>query len=83
VSGITFYNGSRFPKWRNQLLVGSLGRQELHLLRIEGERVIADEVVLEDFGRIRDIQVDPDGYPYLVLNNPTGAIYRLVPAPPP
>jgi aldose sugar dehydrogenase len=82
VSAIQFYTGTRFPKWRDRLLVASLARQELHLLSIESGRVTKDEVLLKDMGRIRDIRVGSDGYPYVILNTLTGAIYRLVPQPP-
>jgi glucose/arabinose dehydrogenase len=80
VSAIHFYTGARFPKWRNQLLVASLARQELHLLRIESGRVTKDEVLLRDAGRIRDVRVGPDGYPYVLLTTLSGAIYRLGPS---
>ena len=79
-SAIRFYTGVPFANWRNQLLVGSLGRQELHLVRIESGAVTKDEVLLQGMGRIRDISIGPDSYPYVVLNHPTGMIYRLVPA---
>lgn len=79
VSGMRFYDGARFPRWRDKLLLGSLAYQQLHLLSIDGEKVTRDEVLFADLGRIRDVTVDPDGFPCVVLNNPTGAIYRLVP----
>jgi glucose/arabinose dehydrogenase len=77
VSAIHFYTGTPFPKWRNQLLVASLAKQELHLVRIESGRVTKDEVLLRDAGRIRDVRVGPDGYPYVLLTTLNGAIYRL------
>lgn len=80
VSDIEFYTGERFPRWRDQLLAGSLGSEELHLLRIGGDRVTGDELLLKGLGRIRDVADGPDGYPYVIFNNPTGRIYRLVPA---
>lgn len=80
VSDIEFYTGERFPRWRNHLLAGSLGSEELHLVRIDGDRVVGDELLLQGMGRIRDVADGPDGYPYLILNNPNGMIYRLVPA---
>ncbi len=79
VSQIHFYTGNRFPGWRNHLLVATLGQQELRLLRMDGKRVLGEEVLLQNAGRIRDVVGGPDGYPYLVLNQPNGAIYRLVP----
>jgi aldose sugar dehydrogenase len=79
VSGLRFYEASRFPRWRGKILLGSLAFQQLRLLSIDGEKVTRDEIVLADLGRIRDVTVDPDGYPCIVLNNPNGAMYRLVP----
>jgi glucose/arabinose dehydrogenase len=81
VSGITFYDAARFPAWRGKLLLGSLAYQQLHVLTIDGEKVTRDEIAFADLGRIRDVTVDPDGYPCVVLNNPNGAMYRLVPMP--
>jgi glucose/arabinose dehydrogenase len=74
-----FYDGAHFPQWHGKLLLGSLAFQQLHLLTIDGERVARDEVLLSDMGRIRDVTVDPDGYPCVILNNPNGVMYRLAP----
>lgn len=79
VSGMHFYDGAHFPQWHGKLLLGSLAFQQLHLLTIDGERVARDEVLLSDMGRIRDVTVDPDGYPCIILNNPNGVMYRLAP----
>lgn len=80
VSQIDFYTGDQFPQWRNHLLVGSLGQQEMRLLKLEGNRVVGEEVLLQNLGPIRDVLNGPDGHPYLILNRPNGAIYRLIPA---
>ena len=80
VSGIAVYTGNRFPRWRNQLLVGSLVGRGLHLMRLEGNEVVGDELLLQGLGRIRDVMDGPDGYPYVILNFPNGVICRLVPA---
>jgi glucose/arabinose dehydrogenase len=81
VSDIDFYTGPVFPKWRNQLLVGSLAKQELRLVTINNQAVTGDQVLLKNYGRVRDVADGPDGHPYIVLNNDSeGSIYRLVPA---
>lgn len=80
VSGIRVYQGDQFPAWRNQLLVASLAAQQLRLVRLEGDKVVGDELLLENLGRIRDVVIGPDGYPYLVFNTPNGIIYRLRPS---
>jgi glucose/arabinose dehydrogenase len=79
VAGLTFYTGERFPTWRNRLLIATLAQQQLKLLRLENGRVIREDLLLENMGRIRDVIVGPDGLPYVALNQPNGRIYRLVP----
>lgn len=80
VSQIEFYTGDGFPAWQNQLLVASLGQEQLRLVRIRDNRVMNDRLLFKDLGRIRDVTNGPDGYPYVVLNHLNGTIYRLVPA---
>ncbi|HEY0687393.1 MAG TPA: PQQ-dependent sugar dehydrogenase [Steroidobacter sp.] len=79
VSALTFYNGGRFDTWNNQLLVATLARQELRLIRLESGKVTKEEVVIQGMGRIRDVILGPDRIPYIVLNFPNGMILRLVP----
>lgn len=78
VSQLAFCNGTRFPKWRNQLLVSSLARQELRLVRIASGKVTNEEVVIQGMGRIRDVLLGPDDTLYMVLNFPNGMILRLL-----
>ncbi|WP_269540295.1 PQQ-dependent sugar dehydrogenase [Cerasicoccus fimbriatus] len=78
VCGIDFYEGDAFPSWKNKLLVTSLRQQELHLITLNGEEVVRDEIILEDRGRLRDVGSGPDGAVYLVLNSPD-ELARLVP----
>lgn len=70
VCGIDFYRGDMFKKWRNHLIVGALKFEEVRLLDIEDERVIHQETILKDSGRVRDISVSPDGSIYVALNGP-------------
>ncbi len=80
VSQVTFYAGDRFPMWRGHALVASLGAQELRLVHMNGDRPTGkEETLFKGFGRLRDVIVGPDGFPYIALNHPNGTIYRLVP----
>jgi glucose/arabinose dehydrogenase len=76
VSGISFYDGDMFPYWESRLLVGALAYEEVRLLNIKEDRVIHQEVILKDMGRIRDVITGPDGAVYVVLNEP-GKVLRL------
>lgn len=79
VCGIDFYEGTLFPKWTGNLFVSSLAQQELRRLVIDGEKVVSQEIILKDIGRLRDVQCAPDGSIYVAVNDP-GSIIRLVPA---
>lgn len=78
VCAIDFYRGARFPRWANDLLVSSLAAEELRRLRLDGARLVDQEVLFKGIGRIRDVVVGPDGLVYVALNMPD-RIARLVP----
>lgn len=80
-SGMTFYDGERFPGWQGDLFVGSLKFRLLVRLEIEDGRVVHEERMLEDrLGRIRDVRQGPDGLLYLLTDQDDGQLVRLVPA---
>jgi glucose/arabinose dehydrogenase len=79
-SGMAFYVGERFPRWRGHLLVGALKYRSLYRLELDGEKVVRQERMLEPLGqRIRDVRVGPDGLVYLLTDASDGAILRLSP----
>lgn len=80
-SNLNFYLGNKFPNWKGDLLVGSLGGQELRRLTIRNGKIQSQELLLKSIGRIRDVQQGPDGNIYLAVERPAGqsAIARLVP----
>ncbi|MCF7957941.1 MAG: PQQ-dependent sugar dehydrogenase [Phycisphaerae bacterium] len=78
VCGIDFYQGNLFPRWKNHLLVTALKYEEVRVLDIKDNRVLHQEIILKDAGRVRDIACGPDGAIYVVLNKP-GTILRLTP----
>jgi glucose/arabinose dehydrogenase len=81
LSGMAFYQGDRFPKWRGNILLGALRGQALIRVVLEGDRAVEDEIMLNGkLARIRDVRVGPDGYVYLLSDQPNGAIFRLEPA---
>jgi len=80
-SGMAFYDGDRFPRWRGDLFVGALAARCLVRLRLDGERVVREERLLRGtLGRIRDVRQGPDGYLYLLTDEPNGVVARLEPA---
>jgi len=80
-SGMAFYTGEPFRRWRGNLLVGSLKFQQLVRLELDGERVTHEERMLSGaFGRIRDVRQGPDGLVYLLTDAQNGKLIRLSPA---
>ncbi|MCH9662375.1 MAG: PQQ-dependent sugar dehydrogenase [Gammaproteobacteria bacterium] len=67
VSNIDFYEGTAFSGWHHNLLVASLGLQELHRLTISDGQVTAGELLVKNQGRIRDVRSGPDGLVYLLV----------------
>jgi aldose sugar dehydrogenase len=78
VCGMDFYTGTRFPQWKHHLFVGALAQEELRRLVLEGGKVVHQEVLFKDIGRVRDVVSGPDGFLYVVFNKPD-RIARLVP----
>jgi glucose/arabinose dehydrogenase len=76
--GANFYTGDKFPKWKNSLFVASLVGEQLVRLELNGNKLVAEEVLFRNLGRIRHVIGGPDGALYALL--PT-RISRISPAP--
>ena len=72
ISGMLFYTGSQFPQWRGNLFVGGMVGQRLSRLTLTGQRVVNEETLVQERGRIRDIRQGPDGFIYLVTDDREG-----------
>ena len=81
VSQIEFYHGDKFPKWKNNLFIGSLAQQKLIRVVVENGHEVRREEIFNGLGRIRDIKTGPDGFLYLALEliGKPGRLVRLVP----
>jgi aldose sugar dehydrogenase len=86
-AGMSFYNGKRYPGWVNSLFITCLGGQQLRRVEITNDKVTHEEVVFNEYGRVRDIIIGPDGLFYIALSLPgqrlsdttAGAIVRMIP----
>ena len=63
------YTGDKFPQWRGNLFIGGMAGQQLSRLTLNGQRVVNEEALVQQMGRIRDIRQGPDGFIYLVTDD--------------
>jgi glucose/arabinose dehydrogenase len=88
VSGMTFYTGDRFPKWKGDVFVGALRMGEIpgtgHIQRIlfneKMEELRRESLLTELRQRVRDIRQGPDGLLYVLTDEKAGALLRIEPA---
>lgn len=79
-SGLTAVGGDRFPNWDGNLLAGGLLAERVMRLVLDEHTVLhAEELLLKTIGRIRDVRQGPDGYLYLLNDEPDGGLYRIEP----
>ncbi len=77
-SDLVFYSGNAFPQWKGSLFFVTLKTGRLYRLEVQGEQVTKEEILLNNqFGRLRDLTVGPDGFFYISTDN--GQILRLRP----
>lgn len=77
--GMLFYQGALFPEWRGDLVIASLAGAVVRL-ELDGERVIGEERVLTDIGRVRDVKEAEDGAIWLITDEDEGRLMRATPA---
>lgn len=74
VNGLTYYDHDAIPEWKGKMLMAVLGgfvqqpRVSVLTFNGEGTQVVNEEQYFDQFGRIRDIIVSPDGAIYFATN---------------
>jgi glucose/arabinose dehydrogenase len=85
ISGLSFYNGDKFPQWRGSAFVGGMRNNTgQHIQRV----VFNDkglptnrEIMLADLKqRIREVKPGPDGFIYALTDQTFGAVLKIEPA---
>jgi aldose sugar dehydrogenase len=76
--GTTFVTGERYKAWKGNLLVGSLRFKYLNRCVIKNDKVVKEEILLKNIGRLRFVEMGRDGYIYVGVEDP-GLVYRLMP----
>ena len=83
LSGMAFHSGTSVPAWKGDLFLGALAKTALIRLDLDGDRVLGEERLLEEFDlRIRDVREGPDGALWLLVDEKDGKLMRLSPVTP-
>ncbi|HZI39938.1 MAG TPA: PQQ-dependent sugar dehydrogenase, partial [Acidimicrobiia bacterium] len=91
-AGCAVYDADLIPGWKGSMLFVTLKDKDLRRLTFNGDGSVASEEILfnNEFGRLRDVVVAPDGSVYVATSNKDGRgdplagddrIIRIAPAP--
>jgi len=77
-SGMVFYTGDKYPKWKGNLFIGSMVLMHLNRLTIRDGLVVNEERILKGMKwRVRNVIQGPDGYLYIGVDG--GMILKIYP----
>jgi glucose/arabinose dehydrogenase len=67
-----------FPEWKNSLLISALVPGDVRRIKIENTLSSKEEILFSDLGRVRDIEVSPDGSLILATDGQNGKLIRVI-----
>ena len=76
-SGLAFYTGDRYPQWRGDLFSGALKFGQVRRIDLDGVKVVGEQK-LTIGRRVRDVRQGPDGYLYVLTDEPKGVLLRIL-----
>ena len=76
-SGMAIVNSDIYPEFKNSLLVGSLKFIYLERLEFDDKGVKRRERLFPAIGRVRDVNISPDGYIYVSVE--ARGIFKILP----
>ena len=77
-SGMVMIKGSEiYSGWNNTLLIGSLSFRYLERLEFDNSGIIMREKLFPRIGRVRDVNLSPDGYVYISVEGE--GIFKILP----
>jgi glucose/arabinose dehydrogenase len=78
-SSLLVYSGKAFPEWKHSLIAGALALEHINIISVDNKtnQVIEQRLVEKEYGRIRSITEDSNGWLY--FGNDNGEIFRLKP----
>jgi glucose/arabinose dehydrogenase len=84
ISGLSFYDGDKFPTWKGNAMIGAMRNQTGKYV----QRVVfnakalptgRETMLVELNQRIRDVRPGPDGFVYVLTDETAGAMLKIEP----
>ena len=66
-----------YSDWNNTLLIGSLSFRYIERLEFDNSGIIMREKLFPRIGRVRDVNLSPDGYVYISVEGE--GIFKILP----
>ncbi|PSN81403.1 hypothetical protein C8B47_01555 [filamentous cyanobacterium CCP4] len=79
-SGLAVYRGDRYPQWQGQLFAGGLVSQDVKRIEVDASGNLVNETSIPIGQRVRSVNQGPDGFLYVLTDEPNGRLIRLEPA---
>jgi glucose/arabinose dehydrogenase len=76
-SGMTLYTGAMFPHWQGNLFIAALVPGDVRRIEIKDNKIIKEEILFSEFGRIRNIVAAPDGSLIMATDGDNGKLIRV------
>ena len=77
-TGLTFYTGTEFPQWKNNLIVPGLSKGNFWRFVIEDNTIKSvEELFIDNRHRTRKAVQSPDGQLYILTDEANGRIIRI------
>ena len=76
--GMIMITGDRYGDWKGDILIGSLRFDYVNKVSIKNEVIFGEEQLFPKIGRVRNVEMGPDGFLYVAVEDP-GRIYKMIP----
>ena len=78
-SGLTTYDGKRFPQWQKNLFAGGLVEQAVRRIELDANGKVLNQEPISIGARVRDVRQGPDDLLYILTDESEGQLIRLEP----
>ncbi len=78
-SGLTVYDGDKFPDWKGDLFAGGLVAREVIRIDLNDANEIVGKYPIKFQQRVRDVKQGSDGLIYVLTDDKKGKLIRLEP----